>query len=235
MLPKLTVPEYSTKIPSTGEEFRYRPFLVGEEKILYMALEGGGLEELANAVASIIEKCALSPIETKTLTSYDVEYLFLKMRAKSVGEIIELRVGHKPQNPCVAKTKVEVDVDSIRVDVDPKRTGLIQLRDGVGIKLRDPSYRLSLVEQQSKGVDGQFAVILSSVEQIYGKEETYTDFTRQELSDFFDTLNKSELAKIREFFETTPKLQHEIKFKCSSCGQEDTVVLEGMQSFFTSD
>lgn len=228
-LPSIATPEFITKIPSTGQEIKYRPFLVKEEKILLMALEGGDQTEITNAIVNILSSCILDDVDVSSLAMFDFEYLFMKLRGKSVGEVIELKVGHT-SGDCQAKTDVQVNIDSLELS-EPVQDKKIMLTDDIGVMLKYPSLKESL-SAEDESTAGVFKVISRCIDYIFDANEVYNEFSEKEIEDWLNTLNQSQFKKIIDFFEGMPKLRHEVKWKCQKCGENDTVVLEGMQSFF---
>jgi len=229
-LPSLTAPEFFTKIPSTGKEIKYRPFLVKEEKILLMALEGNDQTEITNAIITILGNCLEEGIDIDKLATFDVEYLFLRLRGKSVGEVIELRMSHA-DSECKHRTEVEVNIDDINV-TEERPENKIQLTDEIGIKLRYAGVN-DLKTMNPDSSEDLFALIVDCIEFIYDSENVYSEFTKKELADWLEQLSSEQFKKITNFFETAPKLSHKIEWKCSACGEEDSLTLEGLTSFFT--
>ena len=230
-LPTLTAPEFVTKVPSTGEEIKYRPFLVREEKILLMALEGGDEKEISNAITNILNSCILSDVNLNDLATFDVEYLFLKLRSKSVGEVIELKLGHSDKDSeCKHRTDVSINIDDINV-VGEIKDGKIDLNEQIGIKLRYAG--INDVSNIDKGSTSQlFDVVVSCVEYIYDNDNVYDDFTKDEMSKWLEQLDSNQFKMVTEFFQEAPKLSHTVEWTCPECGKKETLVLEGMQSFF---
>jgi hypothetical protein len=229
-LPSLTAPEFFTKIPSTGKEIKYRPFLVKEEKILLMALEGNDQDEITNAIITILGNCLEESVDVSKLATFDVEYLFLKLRGKSVGEVIELRMSHA-DGDCKHRTDVEINIDDINV-TEERPEDKIQLTDEIGIKLRYAGVN------DLKGVDPEssedlFKLITNCIDFIYDRENVYSDFTRKEIAEWLEQLSSEQFKKVTDFFENAPKLRHVITWTCPECGKEDSMVLEGLTSFFT--
>ncbi len=230
-LPQLTSPEFVTKVPSTGKEITYRPFLVREEKILLMALEGGDEKEISKAITNILTSCILSDVKVDELATFDVEFLFLKLRGKSVGEVIELKLAHSdPDSKCKHRTEVEINLDDINV-VGDIGEGKIQLNDELGIKLRYAGIN-DVDKIDSKSTEQIYDLVVQCVDYIYDTENVYEDFTKKEMSDWLEQLSTAQFQKITNFFESSPKLSHTIEWTCPECGEKDTIVLEGMQSFF---
>jgi len=230
-LPQLTAPEFVTKVPSTGKEIKYRPFLVREEKILLMALEGGDEKEIGNAIINILSSCIISEINLDTLATFDVEYLFLKLRSKSVGEVIELKLAHSDkETECKHRTDVVINIDDIKVS-DNVSDGKIDLTSELGIKLRYAGMK-DVNSLDANSTSQLFELVVSCVEYIYDASEVYDDFTRDEMSKWLEQLDTAQFKMITDFFQAAPKLSHTIEWTCPECGEKDEIVLEGMQSFF---
>ena len=232
MLPKILTPEFETTIPSTEQKIRFRPFLVKEEKVLYMALEGGTPQDIYRAVVSILESCILTPgVDPTKFTSYDLEYLFLMLRAKSVGEVITVRLKHQEPSDCGHATEVSINIDDIGVEKNAAHVNKIDLGNGIGIKLRDPTAP-ALMSTATNQVDKTFELIYACVEYVYDKDNVYNEFTHEELVEFITSMNKDQFEKIVSFFNTLPKVIYQTSFKCEQCSKVEDVVLEGLQSFF---
>lgn len=230
-LPALSAPEFVTKVPSTGKEIKYRPFLVREEKILLMALEGGDENEIGNAIINILSACIISEINIDTLATFDVEYLFLKLRSKSVGEVIELKLAHSVKDSeCKHRTEVVINIDDINV-TDNVSDGKIDLTDELGIKLRYAGMN-DINSLDATSTSQLFELVVSCVEYIYDDENVYDDFSRDEMSKWLEQLDSAQFKRITDFFQAAPKLTHNIEWTCPECGEKDSLVLEGMQSFF---
>jgi hypothetical protein len=231
-LPSISAPEFKTTIPSTGQQITYRPFLVKEEKVLLMAMEGDDTAEITNAISNILKSCVLDEIDPGKLSTFDIEYLFLQLRGKSVGEVIELSVSH-PDSECKHRTDVKVNIDEIKLvggEIDSK----IMLTDTIGVKMRYPTMAQSLASTNNKSeTDILFELIASCVEYVFDETDVYNEFSAKEMEEWVNSLNQTQFKKIVEFLQEIPKLQHEIKWKCDACGEEDSVILEGMQSFFS--
>jgi hypothetical protein len=228
-LPTMSVPTFKTKIPSTGKQVTYRPFLVKEEKILLMALEGGDMDEISEATKTILENCILDEIDVEKLATFDVEYLFLQLRSKSISEVIELVVGHTKESECTHRTEVSFNIDDIKVK-GIKKNRNIQITDSIGIKVRYPSMQ---DVQKLKGTeDAVFKVIASCIEVVYDSDNVYDEFSQQEIEEWLDGLSQVQFKKVSDFFSDTPKLSYDVKWKCPQCGEEDEFKLEGLQSFF---
>ena len=236
-LPKLNTPVYEATLPSTNKVIKYRPFLVKEEKILLTAMEDGSEKTISNAVNQIIKNCVQGNIKVKELPTFDIEYLFLRLRAKSVGE--KVTIGLKPypcsQNQgeiCNNTTEVEINLEEVKVVKNEKHTTKIMLDDNVGIKMSYPD--LSILGQKNTDVESGLKLIKDSIEMIFTNEETFdrSSFTQKELDEFFDSLTTDQFAKIKDFFDTMPVLKHTAKYKCATCGEEKETTIQGLNSFF---
>jgi len=235
-LPQINTPEYRLKLPSTDEDIRYRPFLVKEEKILLVAQETGGDKETYNAIRSIIVSCCLDPIDIDKLPLFDVEFLFLNIRAKSVGEIAKLKITC----PDDEKTTVEIELDltSITVQMEDDHTNKIELTDTIGVVLSYPN--LGTVEQQSidipkgKETTALFEMIVDCIDQIWEGEEVHdaSDYKKKELTEFLEGLDHKQFEKVQNFFATMPMLKKEIEVTNPKTGVTSKMVLSGLQSFF---
>ncbi len=229
-LPSISAPEFTTTLPSTGQEITYRPFLVKEEKILLMALEGEDTKEINSAILKILKNCIISDVDADKFSTFDVEYLFLRLRGKSVGEKVELKIGHS-HDKCAYRTEIEVDLDEVQLAGEIK-DGKTMLTDTIGVKLRYPALRDIKAGPKQDAADAMYDMITNCIEYIYDAEEVYADFTKKEMQDWIGTLNSAQFKKVTQFFEDMPKLSHTITWTCPECGEEDTIVLEGLDSFF---
>jgi len=230
-LPALASPEFMTEIPSTKQQIKFRPFLVREEKILYMALEGQDTKEIENAIVTILSNCILDTVDIDKLTLFDIEYLFLQLRGKSVGEKVELMLSHSDENnECQHKTKLEVDLDSIKIQGEVS-DGKLMLDDKIGVKVRYPYINdASLVGKNESDV---FSTMSIFVEYVFDKDNVYNDFSKEEMNEWLESLSQTQFRKLIEFFENVPKLAHDVEWTCPECKQKDSIKLEGLQSFFT--
>ena len=234
-LPQLNTVNYDMVIPSTGQQVKYRPFVVREEKVLLTSLESGDAQQITNAMRDIVEVCTFKEVNVKKLAMFDLEYIFLKLRAKSVGENADIIVKCKH---CEAENAVRVNLDLVELKGDPRAESTIQLTDSVGVSIKYPT--VERTEEVMKGIktESQIDLILglmvASIESIYDAEKVYpsTDSTPQELMDFIESLNKEQFNKFETFFEQFPKLKEEIGFTCEKCGKENNMTLEGLNDFF---
>ena len=235
-LPKISTPTYELVLPSSGRKIKYRPFLVKEEKILIIALESQDQKQIANSIKSILSNCILTRgTKVEKLSTFDIEYLFLNVRGKSVGEQIEVMVTC----PDDEKTQVpmSINIDSIKVEKSKDHKTDIKLDDQYTLKMRYPSLNEFIKTNFSVDtmkVDDTFDLIASCIDQIYSEEESWTqeDCTKKEMVEFLEQLNSSQFKEIETFFETMPKLSHKVNVKNPNTGVESEVVLEGLASFF---
>jgi hypothetical protein len=233
-LPKINTPTYELVVPSTGEEIRYRPFLVKEEKILLMAMESGDNKEIIRAIQDIVKECTYDKLKLSTMPMFDIEYLFLNIRAKSVGEITTLRL----KCPDDEKTTVKVDVNltEIEVQTDKNHTNKIELTDEMGIMMKYPTIDSFAGDMSEINASNMLEVISGCIDSIYDKggEEVFEakDQTKKELIEFIEQLNSKQFKNIQGFFDTMPKLKHTIKVKNPKTKKESEVVLQGLNDFF---
>ena len=235
-LPRISTPTYELVLPSSNKKIKYRPFLVKEEKVLIIALESQDQKQIANAVKSIITSCILSRgIKVEKLSTFDIEYLFLNIRGKSVGEDIEVMVTC----PDDGKTQVpmSINIDSIQVKKSDEHNPDIKLDEQFTLRMRYPSlseFIKSNFTMEDMKVDDTFELIASCVDQVYSEEESWTqeDCTKKELVDFIEQLNSSQFKQIEKFFDTMPKLSHTVKVTNPNTKVESEIVLEGLQNFF---
>ena len=234
-LPKLTTPTYELEIPSTDEKIKYRPFLVREEKILLIALESGKSEDILNAIKDIVTECTYGKIDLGKMPMFDVEYIFLNIRAKSVGEVSTLKL----LCPDDKETYVNVDIDlsEIMVQVDEGHNPKIELTDEMGMIMTYPTIdSLSATGVTDITADNMLDVIGACVLQIYDKkgEEVFEakDQTKKELSDFVESLNTKQFQEVQKFFDTMPKLKHTIEVENPKTKVKSKIVLQGLNDFF---
>lgn len=228
-LPKISVPKHKLSIPSTKQEITYRPFLVREEKILLMAIESNDERNMADATKEIIRNCVYDDINVDTLTTFDIEYIFLQLKCKSKGEITELVFKC---NKCKSENNVKINLGTIKVEFDKKHSNKIEIQDGIGIVMKYPNISMVSVKDESQ-TDQLFRILESSIDYIYDTDTTYKgeDQTVSELNEFIEQLPDSVFDKFKEFFNTMPKLKKEIKFACKKCKEKNKYTLEGLQSF----
>ena len=237
-LPKLNVPVYEAILPSTESVIKYRPFLVKEEKILLTALEDETGQSLPKAVKQIINNCVQGKLDVERLPTFDIEYLFLRLRAKSVGEQVTIGLKHYEcsQNDgdiCLNSTEVEINLEEVKVVKNDNHKNKIMLDDKVGVLMDYPDASI-LQGIQGDAFSVGMALIKNGIRMIFTEEETHEkdSFTEKELEEFIDSLNSEQFQKVKNFYDTMPVLKHTVKYKCSVCGEDKETTLEGMNSFF---
>ena len=234
-LPKLITPTYELEIPSTDEKIKYRPFLVREEKILMMAMESKKNADIVQAVKEIVRECTFSKIDISTMPMFDVEYVFLQIRSKSVGEVSKLKLLCPDDGKTYAD--VELDLNEVKVQVGDDHTNKIELTDDMGLIMKYPTID-SFSETGIRDINpsNMLDVISTCILQIYEKkgEKTYDpkDQTKKELTEFIEQLNTKQFKDVQKFFETMPKLKHEITIKNPKTKKESKVTLTGLNDFF---
>lgn len=235
-LPSLATPTYELDLPSTKKKIKYRPFLVKEEKVLLLATESDNAEEVRNAVKTIVKNCILSRVKLEELTSFDLEYLFLKIRAASVGEDVPMKITCLDDN----ETKVDyvVDISEVKVHVPEGHTTKIKLTDEVGMIMKYPGLDefvdITLMGKNLETPDEVFETIANCIDQIYEGEEVFdsTTTTHEEKIQFIESLTQKQFEDVQKFFQTMPVLRHQFKITNPNTGVESTYTLEGLQSFF---
>ena len=232
-LPVLNNPNYEMELPSTGEKIEYRPFLVKEQKILMMAMESEDVSAQSKAVVDIIKNCTFGAINDKveTLPTFDIEYMFLQIRSKSVGETVELIITC--QDDGETKVPVNINLEDINVVKTEGHDTTIMITDKIGLTMRYPTMKQLMSYDMSKitTMEGTFKVINDCLENVFDENEVYEEMNSKELQEFIEQMTTEQFQKVREFFNTMPKLKHTLKVKNPNTGVENEVVLEGMQSF----
>ena len=236
-LPKISTPTYELVLPSSMETIKYRPFLVKEEKLLLIALQSNNQKEITNAIKTVIKECVLTKgIKVDSLQTFDIEYLFLNIRGKSIGEKIEVNLICPDDE--VTEVKKEIYLDEIKVLIDDENNNTIDLGDGLKLLLKYPSLDEFVKSNfEVEGVDNverSFDLIASCIDKIYNDEEVWEgkDSSQKELKEFIDQLSSAQFKEIEKFFETMPKLSYTTKIKNPNTKVESEVVLEGLASFF---
>ena len=236
-LPKIATPSYELVIPSSKKKVKFRPFLVKEEKILILAMESQDNSQIASAVKDVISNCILTRgIKVDKLSTFDIEYLFLNIRGKSIGEDVEVMVTCPDDGKTQVPTRIMLD--DIKIQISDEHSQDIKLDDEYTLRMKYPSLDEFIKNNFNAGgdinVDDTFDLISSCIEQVYSEEESWaaSDCTKKELSQFVEQLNSSQFKEIEKFFETMPKLSHTVKVINPNTKKENEVVLEGLQSFF---
>ena len=236
-LPKIATPTYELELPSTEQTVRYRPFLVKEEKLLVLALETEDTKQITNAIKSVLKSCVLTKgVKVETLPTFDIEYLFLNIRGKSVGEELEVKVIC----PDDEKTEVPItiDLDEVKVQKSEGHNKQLKLDDKLMMEMKYPSLEQFIKNNfdfnDANQMEQSFDLIGSCIDKIYSEDEVWAtaDCTKKEVKEFLESMNSSQFKDIEKFFETMPKLSHTIKVKNPKTKVESEVVLEGLASFF---
>jgi len=234
-LPKLDVPIYEMVVPSTDEKIKYRPFLIKEEKILLIAMESGENEDIIQAVKQIVSECIFNKVKLGDMPMFDIEYIFLNIRAKSVGEVSQLKLKCPDDDETFAE--VEIDLSKVTVQVDKGHNPKIELTKDMGLIMKYPS----IDSFAGSGItnittDNMLDVIGSCILQIYDKkgEEVFEakDQTKKELSDFVESLNTKQFQEVQKFFDTMPKLTHKVTIENPKTKVKSDVILQGLNDFF---
>lgn len=232
-LPILNSPRFEVELPITKKSVSYRPFLVKEEKVLLMALESGDQKQILRAMHDVIEACTDNKVVAKELPVAELEYLFLKLRAKSVGETSH--IGLKCTS-CETLNEMDIDLNTIEIDTSNIPSNKIMLTDTIGVMMKYPNSAdiIKNIDAKKSDVENSYAVIIACLDKIFDTENVYdvATQTKQEVQDFIESLNKNQFEKIKVFFEGMPKLKKELHFNCEKCGTKNDVVLEGVESFF---
>ena len=238
-IPSLSVPEFETTIPSTGKKIRFRPFLVKEEKVLFIALESKDQKETVRAVTNLLKNCILTEdVDVDKLASFDFEYLFLQLRSKSIGETTELQFGHSNENDeCKHRTKVTLNLQEVKPPKIPDESARnIMLTDTIGIRLNYPSInavQMLSEDNESNEFEKVLKMVEHSTECIFDKDQVYDSFEPGELAKFIGDMSQAQFEKVAGFFSVLPLLTHKIKWKCEKCEKEEVVEVVGLQNFFT--
>ena len=236
-LPKIATPTYELELPSTEQTVKYRPFLVKEEKLLVLALESEDTKQITTAIKTVLKSCVLTKgIKVEQLPTFDIEYLFLNIRGKSVGEELEVKVIC----PDDEKTEVPItiDLDEVKVQKSEEHNNQLKLDDSLMMEMRYPSLDQFIKNnfdfKDENQMEQSFDLIGSCIDKIYNEDEVWAtaDCTKKEVKEFLESMNSSQFKDIEKFFETMPKLSHTIKVKNPKTKVESEVVLEGLASFF---
>ena len=236
-LPILEAPKFETKIPSTNKPIEFRPYLVKEEKILMMALETGDEKQMIKAMKDVIKTCTFDKVNPDDLTMFDLEFLFLKLRSKSVGEITSVEFKCD-DTKCNGFTKVEINLDEIEVTFPSGKdtTKKIELTDVIGVTMKPITVRsVSRIDTEEKDKGKLITdLLIASLESVYDAKAVYPvkDIPKAEVTAFIDSLNRSQLKKIEDYIRSSPRLEKVINFKCTKCSKDCSHTLTGIQSFF---
>ena len=234
MLPKMVTPKYYMIVPSTGKSITYRPYVVKEEKLLLIAMESQDEKQIENAVMNIIEECVESPIDINALTNFDVEFMFVTLRAKSVGEGIEL----SPKcTSCEETNQVKVDLDKVTIkNLEDEVDRVIKLTNDISIELQWPTMKnrhVDLIDENSE-TETIINMMVATIGTIYSGEEIFVaaDVPKKEVKDFVESLSNDQFQLIVDRMGGAPYLSYDINFDCNNCGENNSIPLNGLSDFF---
>ena len=236
-LPKIATPTYELELPSTGKSIKYRPFLVKEEKVLVIALESEDTKQITNAIKAVLKNCVLTKgVKVETLPTFDIEYLFLNIRGKSVGEELEVNIVCPDDGE--TNVPIFINLDDIQVEKDDDHTNQIKLDDDLMMEMKYPSLEQFIKNnfdfEEGNQMDQSFELIATCIDKIYNEDEVWAtaDCTKKEVKEFLESMNSSQFKEIEKFFESMPKLKHTIEITNPKTKVKSEVVLEGLASFF---
>jgi len=244
MLPKLDVPIFETKLISNDQVVRFRPFLVKEQKLFLMTNETNDAKEMIKTVKQVLKNCILDEIDVDNLATFDLEYLFLNLRARSVSEVSNLKFTcnntiegkeNEEDNKCGNTVEIDVNLLEVACVKDPEHVNKIELTDKIGIIMKYPTFSsINLDDLNSENIEKIVEVIIGCIDYIYDNDQVYyaKDTPKNELIEFVENMKQSDLEKVSKFFNTLPKIKKDLDFNCKKCGYKETISLEGMQSFF---
>lgn len=229
-LPKLETPTYELTLPSTGQRIKYRPFLVREYKILLTSLESDA-EEIHRVVTELIDVCTFNSLNASKLPSFDIEYIFLHIRAKSIGENTSTIITCKN---CQNKIEHVVDITKATIHKNPEHTNKIEINDTITLEMRYPNFKEVLDIFEEANSDKIVELVCSCIDTVYTENEYYklSDHTKEEIDEFINSFSKAQFDKLENFFLTMPKLKQEINAVCSNCNTKNEIIVEGLQNFF---
>ena len=242
MLPKLDVPMYSVNLVSTGKPVRFRPFLVREQKLFLMAAESEDGSEMINTIRQVLKNCVLDEIDIDSLPTFDLEYLFMNLRARSVEEVVELnykcnnRVKGEDgeEKTCSGVVNLKVNILEIEPTKNPKHENKVKITDKLGIVFKYPTFEMFQKYEKMSENEVMMNILVDCIDYIFDDEQVYyaKDTPKKELEEFVDNLQQKDLEKFKKFFDTMPEIKKDIHFKCPKCTYEEDITIKGMQSFF---
>jgi len=241
-LPKLDVPIYETKLLSNGKTIKFRPFLVKEQKLFLMATQSEDVKDVVDVIKQVLKNCILTEkIDIDELPTFDLEHVFLQLRAKSVGEVVNLQyncnnvVKTKDDDDVVCDGVVKFKIDLTKLDIikDEKHSNTIQFTENLGIVMKYPNFKLFNNFENNEAKD-ELDLIINSVDYIFDKDNMYyaKDTSHEEMVEFFENMQQEDFEKVLEFFQTMPKISKGLHFKCPKCNYEEDIIVEGIQNFF---
>jgi hypothetical protein len=243
MLPKIDVPVFSINLISTGKEIKFRPFTVKEEKLFLMANESNDLKTVVDTTKQVLNNCIISDIDVDKLPIFDIEYLFLNIRARSVSEIINLNYkcnndikneNDDDTHKCGHTVKIDVNILDIKPKNNVKQETKIEITDKVGMVMRYPNFETVKKYETGNQTDVIMKLTANCIDYIYDNDQIYyaKDTTEEELIDFIEGMQSKDLEKIKNFFDNMPRISKDLDFKCGKCGYDEKITVEGLESFF---
>jgi len=242
MLPKLDVPIYTINLISTGKPVRFRPFLVKEQKLFLMAAESTDGNEMVSVIRQVLKNCVLDEIDVDSLPTFDLEYLFMNLRARSVEEIVDLRYKCnntlKDENgedkKCSGVVEFKLNLLEVEPTKNPNHKNKIQLTENLGIAFKYPTFEMIQKYEKMNENEVMLKILVDCIDYVYDKESVYyaKDSTREEMEEFIDNLQQKDLEKFKDFFDTMPEIKKDVHFKCPKCSYEEDIAIKGMQNFF---
>lgn len=243
MLPKIDVPIYELKLLSSDKKLKFRPFTVKEEKLFLMAAESDDLKSIIDTTKQVINNCVLDDLDIEELPIFDIENIFLQLRAKSIGEIVNLRYRcnnkvtdeeTKEEKNCNTIVEIDVNINELIPIFEKKEINKIEITEKMGVVLKYPNFKLLENFDGENTSESIIETIISCIDYVYDSENVYysKDVTKEELIEFVESMQTKDLEKFKEFFDSTPKIQKNVSFKCPKCKYEEDVLVEGLESFF---
>ena len=242
MLPKLDVPIYTINLISTGKPVRFRPFLVKEQKLFLMAAESTDGNEMVGVIRQVLRNCVLDEMDVDSLPTFDLEYLFMNLRARSVEEIVDLRYKCnntlKDENgedkKCSGVVEFKLNLLEVEPTKNPNHKNKIQLTENLGIAFKYPTFEMIQKYEKMNENEVMLKILVDCIDYVYDKESVYysKDSSREEMEEFIDNLQQKDLEKFKDFFDTMPEIKKDVHFKCPKCAYEEDIAIKGMQNFF---
>ena len=242
MLPKLEVPMYEVKLPLMKKTFRFRPFLVKEEKLLLMAMESNEEDTIFNSIKQIVNNCCIDELDVDLMPITDLEFFFLNLRARSIGEMVELKYkcnnmvkdSEGNEKTCGNSVPFQVNILDIKPNFPEGHSDKLEFNEKMGVVMKYPNFELFKSIKGNSEVERLIHMIINCIDFIYDENNIYyaKDTSLEEITEFIDNLPREYFVKIQKFFETMPKIEHTLDFKCSKCGYHEDLKVEGMQNFF---
>jgi len=243
MLPKIDVPIYNVNLLSNGKSLRFRPFTVKEEKLFLMANEGEELTTIVDTIKQILNNCILDEFQVDSLPLFDIEHLFLNIRARSIGEVVNLKYKcnnnvideeTKEEKKCNNVVQIDLNVLDIKPEKQENHTNKIEITEKLGIVMKYPNFETLKKFKDVTEADSIIKMTVNCIDYVYDADKLYyaKDSKEEDLIEFIESMQSKDLEKIKQFFDTMPKIKKDIDFKCNKCGHEEKIEVEGIQNFF---